>query len=90
MTLAILATAEISGAHLNPAVTLAFYLVRPAAHGMTALLSVQYVAAQFFGAIVAAAINLLVFNPTLAAFERANNITRGSVASVKTAAAFGE
>lgn len=57
---------------------------------MTVVLSLQYVAAQFAGAILAGAINLLVFNPTLAAFERANNITRGSLASVKTAAAFGE
>ncbi|CAE7218955.1 glpF [Symbiodinium sp. CCMP2456] len=35
VSLAIYCTAEASGAHLNPAVTLAFLLVRPQAHGMT-------------------------------------------------------
>jgi len=43
VSLAILCTAEASGAHLNPAVTLAFLLVRPQAHGMTVAKSLAYV-----------------------------------------------
>merc|ERR1719316_1611431 len=49
VALAIYATAEASGAHLNPAVTLAFLLVRPQAHGMTWRNSALYVTAQFAG-----------------------------------------
>lgn len=90
VALAIFATAEASGAHLNPAVTLAFYLVRPQAHGMTPVKSLQYVAAQLAGAIIGGAINLAVFSTTITAFERANGIVRGEPASIKSALAFGE
>jgi len=90
VSLAIFCTAEASGAHLNPAVTLAFYLVRPQAHGMTALKALLYVAAQFLGAILCGFINLAVYSTTIDAFERKNNITRGDPASIKTASGFGE
>lgn len=90
VALAIYATAEASGAHLNPAVTLAFLLVRPQAHGMTAVKAALYIAAQFAGAILCAAINLLVYSGTISSFERANGITRGEPNSIKSALAFGE
>eukprot|EP00443_Scrippsiella_acuminata_P085666 CAMPEP_0115392614 /NCGR_PEP_ID=MMETSP0271-20121206/11312_1 /TAXON_ID=71861 /ORGANISM="Scrippsiella trochoidea, Strain CCMP3099" /LENGTH=366 /DNA_ID=CAMNT_0002816201 /DNA_START=21 /DNA_END=1122 /DNA_ORIENTATION=- len=90
VALAIYSTAEASGAHLNPAITLAFQLIRPQAHGMTPLKSLAYVAAQFAGAIVGAIINLAVYSNTIEAFERENGIVRGEPSSIKTAAAFGE
>lgn len=90
VTMAILATAEISGAHLNPAVTLAFWLVRPAAHDMTATKVVGYIVAQVLGGVLGGAINLLLYAGTIAAFERNNGITRGDENSILTAAAFGE
>merc|ERR1719235_77176 len=88
--LAIYCTAEASGAHLNPAVTLAFLLVRPQAHAMTPLKALLYMVSQLLGAIAAAVLNLLVFSSTISAFERTNGIVRGEPASIKSALAFGE
>mmetsp|Transcript_82581 Transcript_82581/g.230267 ORF Transcript_82581/g.230267 Transcript_82581/m.230267 type:complete len:361 (+) Transcript_82581:136-1218(+) len=90
VALAIYSTAEASGAHLNPAITLAFTLVRPQAHGMTVVKALLYVAAQFAGAILCAAINLGVFGSTIAAFERKIECVRGDPCSIKSALAFGE
>eukprot|EP00429_Kryptoperidinium_foliaceum_P068060 CAMPEP_0176063046 /NCGR_PEP_ID=MMETSP0120_2-20121206/31441_1 /TAXON_ID=160619 /ORGANISM="Kryptoperidinium foliaceum, Strain CCMP 1326" /LENGTH=351 /DNA_ID=CAMNT_0017396615 /DNA_START=62 /DNA_END=1117 /DNA_ORIENTATION=- len=90
VALAIYSTADISGAHLNPAITLAFQLVRPEAHGMTPKKSALYVVAQFVGAIACAAINLAIYSDTIEAFERNNNITRGDKMSILSASAFGE
>jgi len=90
VALAIYTTAEASGAHLNPAITLAFQLVRPQAHGMTPIKSLLYVLAQFVGAIFGAVINLAVFSNTIEALERAEGIVRGEPKSIKSALAFGE
>ena len=90
VTLAICLSADASGAHLNPAVTLAFWIVRPSAHGMNFKRSVLYVAAQLAGAIAAAAVNLLIHGSTIVAFERANGLVRGQEDSVRSAMAFGE
>lgn len=90
VALAIYCTAEASGAHLNPAITLAFYLVRPQAHGMTAVKAGLYVAAQFAGAILAGAVNLGVYNSTIKAFERSIDCKRGDPCSIRSALAFGE
>jgi len=90
VALAIYSTADISGAHLNPAITLAFYLVRPSAHGMTVKKSLLYVVAQFAGAILAAMMNLAIFSDTIEAFERRNNLVRGETDSILSALAFGE
>jgi len=90
VALAIYCTAEASGAHLNPAITLAFTLFRPQAHDMNLKKAALYVVAQFAGAILCGLINLLVYWGTFKAFERENNITRGEPASILTAMAFGE
>jgi len=90
VALAIYSTAEASGAHLNPAVTLAFLLVRPQAHGMTVKKAALYVLAQFAGAILCGAINLCVYGSTIAAFERSIDCQRGDPCSIKSALAFGE
>eukprot|EP00466_Bigelowiella_natans_P005449 jgi/Bigna1/84555/fgenesh1_pg.156_\ len=85
VTLAILCTAEASGAHLNPAVTMAFLLVRPndsfgyqKTHA--SIKALLYVAAQMSGAILGGVVNLALFGETIAAFERLNNIERGQAA----------
>lgn len=88
VSLAIYSTADISGAHLNPAVTLAFQLVRPG--DMTIKKSLAYMLAQFLGAMLGGLINLAVYSNTIEAFERANGIVRGEPKSVMSALAFGE
>lgn len=90
VALAIYTTADLSGAHLNPAITLAFLLVRPKAHDMTRVRALQYMAAQLLGAIVAGALNLGLYSGTIQAFERQKSIKRGSPASILSASAFGE
>lgn len=90
VALAIYTTAEASGAHLNPAITLAFLLVRPKAHGMTKLKAFLYIIAQLSGAILGASINLGVYSSTIASFERSKGIVRGEPKSVLSASAFGE
>ncbi|KAJ1451117.1 aquaporin-like protein [Pelagophyceae sp. CCMP2097] len=87
VALAISATAGISGAHLNPAVTLAFQLVRPSLGWRKSRL---YMVAQLFGAICGGALNLAIYSGTITAFERSRGITRGSPESILSASAFGE
>ena len=75
---------------MNPAVTLAFWLVRPLAHGMTATRAFAYMGAQLVGAVVAGALNLGLHGATITAFERAHGLKRGEPESVRSAMAFGE
>lgn len=88
VALAIYATADISGAHLNPAITLAFRLVRP--EGLTWSKANLYMIFQLLGGILGGFINLAIYNPTLVAFERQKGITRGDPESILSAMAFGE
>jgi len=90
VTLAILVSAEISGAHLNPAVSVAFWLVRKNAPDMTFAKVCLYILAQLFGGILGGALNLLFYSGTIRAFEREQGITRGDDLSILSAAAFGE
>lgn len=79
-------TGSVSGAHLNPAVTLAF-----ATWGKLPWASVpRYVLAQFAGAFLASAALYVVFRGTLVSFEAANQITRGAPGSEASAMIFGE
>jgi glycerol uptake facilitator protein len=83
---AIYLTGSISGAHLNPAVTLGF-----AAWGKFPWARVpHYVLAQFIGAFVASAVLFVVFRGTLVSYEVANHITRGAPGSEASAMIFGE
>eukprot|EP00403_Amphidinium_massartii_P040457 CAMPEP_0178453684 /NCGR_PEP_ID=MMETSP0689_2-20121128/44944_1 /TAXON_ID=160604 /ORGANISM="Amphidinium massartii, Strain CS-259" /LENGTH=296 /DNA_ID=CAMNT_0020079543 /DNA_START=11 /DNA_END=901 /DNA_ORIENTATION=+ len=88
VSLAIYCTAEISGAHLNPAVSLAVALWRPEAFPRWKL--PWYVLAQMLGAIVAGFINLIVFTAFFDEVNRNNNAERGDAMSLFTAQAFGE
>lgn len=86
VTLAIYLTRHLSCAHLNPAVTLAMVLSK---RMNTKKLPVYFIA-QFLGAFIAGLTLYLLFNPSIAAFENAHNIVRGSAESVLTAKMFGE
>lgn len=86
IALAIHLTSSLSGAHLNPAVTLASW----AFAGFPARRIPGYFAAQFLGAFLAAAVVYLLFRPAFATFEAANGITRGAPGSEASAMVFGE
>jgi glycerol uptake facilitator protein len=84
--LAIYTVGAVSGAHINPAITMAF-----AAWGRFPWRSVfPYVLAQLMGAFVAAATLFLLFNPYLKAREQEKHVLRGSPGSEITAMCYGE
>jgi len=86
--MAIYVTAAISGGHLNPAVTLAFAMVRRDDFPFRNVL--PYWTAQLLGGILAGAINLFLFHVSISRYEKKNGLTRGSEASIQSAAAFGD
>lgn len=86
VTLAILITGQLSQAHLNPTVTIAF-----ATFGDFPWKRVPgYIGAQFIGAILAAAVVYATYNGSIEAYESSLNLTRGEVGSEATAMIFGE
>lgn len=84
--LAIYATGNISGAHINPAITITMAVW----DGFAPSRVLPYIAAQMTGAFLAAATLYLLFGPSIAAFEREHGIERGSPASIVTASCYGE
>lgn len=84
VTMAIYVAGGISGAHINPAVTLAFALRR----GFPWKKVPGYWAAQIVGAFAGAALVYAVYKGAIDSFERANNITRGDPNSVPTYSIF--
>jgi glycerol uptake facilitator protein len=84
--LAVYTIGAISGAHINPAVTLAF-----AVWGRFSWRSVgPYIASQTAGAFVAAATLYVLFSPYLRLREEAKNVVRGQPGSEITAMCYGE
>ena len=83
---AIYLTGALSGAHLNPAVTVSLAVWSGFPKGRV----LPYVAAQLCGAFVASAVLYFVFGDALRAFERANGIVRGQPGSEASAMVFGE
>jgi len=84
--LAIYTVDAISGAHINPAMTIAF-----AAWGRHPWPRVlPYVAAQMLGAIAAAAVLFTLFSGFIAAKELQKGVVRGEPGSVVTAMCYGE
>src|SRR5688572_1533053 len=83
--LAVYCTAAISGAHLNPAVTVALAVFRRFPRQKIA----PYIGAQLGGAFLAATILYALFNPLIARFETQNNIVRGEADSEKSAMIYG-
>lgn len=88
VTLAIYASAALSGAHLNPAVSLAFTLLRRQDFPFGRF--IPYVCAQLIGAVLAGATVAALFWPLILRFEAANGIARGSSGSELSAMVFGE
>jgi glycerol uptake facilitator protein len=86
VTLAIYASRHLSCAHLNPAVSVGMFI----AGRMERRKLPVYLAAQFLGAFMAGWVLLAIFGDSIAGFEAANRIVRGSLESVKTASLFGE
>ena len=86
ISLAIYATGAISGAHINPAMTVAFTAFR----GFPLRKVPAYLLAQLTGAIAGAATLYGLFHNLIARFERANHIVRGSPGSELSAMVFGE
>ena len=86
VTLAIYCTNHISGAHLNPAMTLAF-----AFWGMFSLRKVfPYIASQVLGAMVAAFFLFVIYQPYIIQREIERGIIRGEAGSELTAMCYGE
>jgi glycerol uptake facilitator protein len=83
---AIYLTGSISGAHLNPAVTIGFATWGKFPWSRVPL----YIVAQFVGAFVASCALYVIFRGTLVSFESANNIVRGAPGSEASAMIFGE
>jgi len=86
VTLSIYLTRHLSCAHLNPAVSLAM----AASRRMLLRKLPVYISAQFVGAFLAGLILYALFSPSIAAYETAHNIVRGTTESIQTARMFGE
>jgi len=74
----------VSGAHINPAVTLAF----AARRGFPWRKVPGYIAAQMLGAFLGALLVYIVYKAAIDSFERAIHITRGGASSVPTFSIF--
>ena len=88
VTLAIYVSGGVSGAHLNPAVSLAFAIFRGNQFPINRLFA--YWGSQLIGAVLAGLVVLLLFNPLIDRFEMTNGIVRGTEGSQRSAMAFGE
>jgi glycerol uptake facilitator protein len=88
VSLAIYCAGTLSGAHLNPAVTLAVALFRRDA--FPARRVVPYWLAQLVGAIGAGLVVLVVWGPYLTRFESKEGLVRGAPGSERAAMIFGQ
>ena len=86
VTLAIFAVGNISGAHINPAITVAMTVCG----GFPRTRAPAYIASQLAGAFLAACCLYAIFSGSIARFEKEQGITRGEQGSVVTAAMYGE
>jgi glycerol uptake facilitator protein len=86
VAIAIHATAAVSGAHINPAMTAAFALVG----GFPKSRVLPYWVSQTAGAFLASAVLYAMFGGFLADAETASGVPRGSPGSEATACCYGE
>ncbi len=84
--LAIYSVAAVSGAHINPAMTIAFALRR----GFPLRKIPHYISSQLLGAVLAAVLLYVIFSGPLRAFEQGNGIVRGQPGSELSAMVYGE
>lgn len=89
VTIAIYTTASISGAHLNPAISVAFAIVRPS-KTFNWLKVLPYGISQCLGAILGGWLNLVLYGSSIAVFEAKNSIIRGGASGINSAKCFGE
>ena len=83
---AISLTGGVSGAHLNPAVTIALAAYRRFPVRKIA----PYISAQMLGAFIASAFLFLLFSGTISSYEKAHGIVRGASGSEASAMVFAE
>ena len=81
---AIYVAGGVSGAHINPAVTLAF----AARRGFPWRKVPGYIAAQVVGAFLGAVLVYVVYKGAIDSYERANHIARGTTSSIPTYSIF--
>jgi len=86
VTVGIYVTAAVSGAHLNPAITLAFATRR----GFPKVKIAPYIVAQVLGGFTAGMLCYAVFHGLLTDFEAAKHFVRGGPGSELSAMMFGE
>jgi glycerol uptake facilitator protein len=84
VTFAVYVAGGVSGAHINPAVTLAF----AARRGFPWRKVPSYIAAQVVGAFLGALLVYIVYKAAIDSFERANHISRGDPSSIPTFSIF--
>ena len=86
IAVAVYCVGRVSGAHLNPAITLAFVVYGRCSSG----LAIPYIASQVIGAMLAACSLLALFNPALEARERELGLARGQRDAARQSDAAGE
>ncbi|UJF19248.1 aquaporin family protein [Vibrio sp. SS-MA-C1-2] len=84
VAIAIYCTAGVSGAHINPAVTIAL----AAFHGFDRNKVLPYIGSQLLGAFCSAALIYSLYSSLFAEFEATENIVRGSIDGLATAGIF--
>ena len=77
---------SVSGAHINPAMTIAMAVWR----GFPKRKVIPYVVAQLVGSMLAAATLFVLFSPHLTALEKLKGVQRGQPGSEMTAMCYGE
>ncbi len=88
VTLSIYCTSHFSDAHLNPAVTLAFSIVRWKIFSWKKV--IPYILAQILGSFCAGGVVYGLYQHAIEQYETEHDIIRGTNASVITAMVFGE
>jgi glycerol uptake facilitator protein len=86
VSLAIYVSSAMSGAHLNPAITVALAAFR----GFAWRNVVPYILSQLVGAILAACLLYVLFHGPIASFELAKGLVRGNPGSELSAMVYGE
>lgn len=87
VSLVVYATSDISGGHLNPAVSLTMAVMKPDTE-FSWFQCAYYVVAQLLGSIAAAALNLALWGPFIHDYEAQHDIERGAPGSEVTAMVF--
>ena len=84
VAIAIYAVGGVSGAHINPAVTLALATFM----GFEWRKVPFYILAQFIGSAIGAGLTYFLYGPVISDWETAHHVVRGSVESLQTAGIF--